>query len=89
MTSLASRRRANTESASKATGLYKPVKDSLQIPLSSLLFDKRISNLELDDRDLLSGNANYKVQAHISNDGMVWPGAGSNEIRVMTSFNTT
>ncbi|KAF2108972.1 hypothetical protein BDV96DRAFT_652214 [Lophiotrema nucula] len=89
ITSVTSGRRAmDTERTSNAGRSYKPVKDSLQTPLSSLFFKQGNLSSETDDMEMLSGNADHKVQTHISNDSRVWPRARSNEIRVTTSFNT-
>lgn len=90
ITSMISNRRAmDTNRTSEAAGSYKPVKDSLQVPLSSLFSKSDVSSSELDETELLSVNSDHKVRTHISNDGRAWPGTQKNEIRVMTSFNTT
>lgn len=88
-TIISGRRATDTRGTSRAAGSYFPVKDSLQVPLSNHFYKQGASNSELDDMEMLSGNAEHKVQTHISNDEGAWPGPRNNKIRVTTSFNTS
>ena len=86
---ISSRRATDTRRTPRAAGFYFPVKDSLQVPLSSHFFKQGVSNSELDDMETLSGSADHKVQTHISNDDEVLPGPRNNEIRVTTSLKSS
>jgi hypothetical protein len=70
-------------------GSYSPVKDSIQIPISSHFTKRGVSNPDLDDMEMLAGKTDNKMQTHITNDDEMWHGPYNNEIRVTTSFKTS
>lgn len=67
-TCISSRRPTDTVRTSRANGSYLPVKDSLQVPMSSHFTNKGATNSEADDMEMLAGNPENKVQTHISNN---------------------
>ncbi|KAF2245034.1 hypothetical protein BU26DRAFT_434462 [Trematosphaeria pertusa] len=84
-----SRHATDTRRTPQVAGSYLPVKDSLQVPLSSLFIKQGVSSTDLDrdNVEMLSGK--HQVYTHISGDSGAWPKGRNNEIRVTTSFNAS
>ncbi|KAF2704364.1 hypothetical protein K504DRAFT_442554 [Pleomassaria siparia CBS 279.74] len=90
VSTLVSSRRANDSKRTSQGGArsYLPIKDSLQVPISSHFTRQSVTNLELDDVEMFRGNVDQKVKTDISNGGEVWNGHHDNTIQVTTSLRT-
>jgi hypothetical protein len=79
----------NNSRTTNVPGSYLPVKDSLQVPLSSHFTKQGASSTDLDrdDVEMLSGR--HQVHTHISGHSGAWPKARDNESRFTTSFNAS